>query len=118
MMNGSENRNRCSMRHVSANRKSGWPEVRFAVGRGAVGLVMLIAAVIGVVPNVISASARDAATTAVVQRRLDLDPAVDADAIQVHTVDGTVYLRGIVKTRAEKRRVEYLARSVSGVRAI
>ncbi|MDX8402071.1 MAG: BON domain-containing protein [Mariprofundaceae bacterium] len=60
----------------------------------------------------------DSWITARVKARLLDDPATSGLSIHVETVDGKVYLQGIVRSRAEQRRAMRLARGVDGVTAV
>ena len=60
----------------------------------------------------------DAATTTAVKARFVEDKTVDAAAIKVETLKGTVQLSGFAKSNAEKAQAEYLARNTKGVRSV
>jgi hyperosmotically inducible periplasmic protein len=60
----------------------------------------------------------DAAITTAVKARFVEDKTVDAVAISVETLKGTVQLSGFAKSNAEKDRAETLARNVNGVTAV
>jgi osmotically-inducible protein OsmY len=60
----------------------------------------------------------DAAITASVKARFVEDKTVDAAAINVQTLNGTVNLSGFAKSQAEKNQAEYIARNVKGVRDV
>ncbi len=60
----------------------------------------------------------DAATTTAVKTRFVEDKTVDAAAIKVETLKGTVQLSGFAKSNAEKAQAEYLARNTKGVRSV
>jgi hyperosmotically inducible protein len=66
----------------------------------------------------LGASVDDATTTATVKAKLAADHPRDLTAVDVDTINGTVYLKGNVASEAEKDRAAQLARSVSGVRAV
>lgn len=57
----------------------------------------------------------DAAITAAVKTELATDRAKTLTSVDVDTVNGTVYLNGMVPDGDAKRRAEQLARSVDGV---
>jgi hyperosmotically inducible periplasmic protein len=59
-----------------------------------------------------------AITTAVVKAKFVEDKTVDAAAIKVETLKGTVQLSGFAKSNAEKAQAEYLARNTKGVRSV
>jgi hyperosmotically inducible protein len=60
----------------------------------------------------------DAATTTAVKAKFVEDKTVDAGAIRVETLNGTVQLSGFAKSNAEKAQAEYLARNTKGVRSV
>ncbi|MFT3720497.1 BON domain-containing protein [Pseudorhodoferax sp.] len=60
----------------------------------------------------------DAAITTAVKAKFIEDKTVDAGAINVQTLNGTVALSGFAKSNAERSRAETLARSVKGVREV
>lgn len=60
----------------------------------------------------------DATITAQVKAKLVEDKTVDAGAVKVETLNGTVSLSGFAKSSAEKAQAEYLARSTNGVRQV
>ena len=43
---------------------------------------------------------------------------MDAGAIKVQTLNGTVQLSGFAKSNAEKAKAEYIARNTKGVREV
>lgn len=60
----------------------------------------------------------DAAITTSVKARMAEDKTVDATAISVETLNGTVQLSGFAKSPAEKAQAEVLARRASGVKDV
>ncbi len=60
----------------------------------------------------------DVATTTAVKAKFVEDKTVDAAAIKVETLNGTVQLSGFAKSNAEKAQAEYLARNTKGVRSV
>jgi hyperosmotically inducible protein len=60
----------------------------------------------------------DATITTQVKSRFVESKAVDAGAISVETMTGTVMLSGFAKNQLEKTTAESIARNVSGVRAV
>ncbi|NKE64836.1 BON domain-containing protein [Ramlibacter sp. RBP-2] len=60
----------------------------------------------------------DATITAQVKTKLVEDKTVDAGAVKVETLNGTVSLSGFAKSSAEKAQAEYLARSTKGVQQV
>ena len=60
----------------------------------------------------------DTAITTAVKAKFVEDKTVDASAIKVETLNGTVQLSGFAKSGAERSQAEYLARNTKGVRAV
>ena len=60
----------------------------------------------------------DVAVTTAVKAKFVEDKTVDAAAVKVQTLNGTVQLAGFAKSNAEKTQAEYLARNTKGVRAV
>ena len=60
----------------------------------------------------------DAAITTAVKSKLVADKTVDAAAINVETLNGTVQLSGFAKSAAEKAQAEELARQAKGVKHV
>ena len=60
----------------------------------------------------------DAAITTAVKARFVEDQTVDAGAVKVETLNGTVALSGFAKSNSEKAQAEYLARNTKGVREV
>ncbi len=60
----------------------------------------------------------DAAITTSVKAKMVEDKSVDASAINVETLNGTVQLSGFAKSAAEKAQAEVLARRASGVKDV
>lgn len=60
----------------------------------------------------------DSAITANVKAKLVDDTTVDAAAISVETLEGTVMLSGFAKSSAEKTTAERLAYEVKGVKSV
>jgi osmotically-inducible protein OsmY len=60
----------------------------------------------------------DAAITTAVKAKFVEDKTVDAGAIKVETLNGTVALSGFAKSGAEKAQAERIARSAKGVRDV
>ena len=60
----------------------------------------------------------DAAITAAVKTKLASDKAATLTAVDVDTVNGTVYLNGTVQDAAARQRAAALARQVGGVIAV
>lgn len=60
----------------------------------------------------------DATITAQVKAKLVEDKTVDAGAVKVETLNGTVSLSGFAKSNAEKAQAEYIARGTKGVRQV
>jgi hyperosmotically inducible protein len=60
----------------------------------------------------------DTAITTAVKAKFVEDKTVDASAIKVETLNGTVQLSGFAKSNAERAQAEYLARNTKGVRTV
>jgi osmotically-inducible protein OsmY len=60
----------------------------------------------------------DAAITTAVKAKFVEDKTVDAAAIKVETLNGTVALSGFAKSNAERQQAENIARSTKGVREV
>jgi hypothetical protein len=60
----------------------------------------------------------DSSTTAAVKSRLVSDRPANLTAVGVDTINGTVYLTGVVETPAQRVRAEQLAWEASGVRQV
>lgn len=60
----------------------------------------------------------DTAITTAVKAKFVEDKTVDASAIKVETLNGTVQLSGFAKSSAEKSKAEALARNTKGVRSV
>ena len=60
----------------------------------------------------------DTAITTAVKAKFVEDKTVDAAAIKVETLNGTVQLSGFAKSPAEKSQAEAIARNTKGVRAV
>ena len=60
----------------------------------------------------------DATITTAIKAKFVEDKTVDAAAIRVETLNGTVQLSGFAKSNAEKAQAEYLARNTKGVRSV
>ena len=60
----------------------------------------------------------DASITTAVKAKFVEDKTVDAGAIKVETLNGTVMLSGFAKSSAEKAQAEEIARNTKGVRAV
>ena len=60
----------------------------------------------------------DTAITTAVKARLVENKDVDAAAIKVETLNGTVMLSGFAKSEAERSTAETVARSVNGVKQV
>jgi osmotically-inducible protein OsmY len=60
----------------------------------------------------------DATITTAVKAKFVEDKSVDAGAIKVETLNGTVALSGFAKSNTEKAQAEYIARNTKGVREV
>lgn len=66
----------------------------------------------------VSAYVDDASITTAVKAKFVEDKTVDAAAIRVETLNGTVALSGFAKSSAEKAQAEAIARNTKGVREV
>jgi hyperosmotically inducible protein len=66
----------------------------------------------------VGAAVDDTTTTTAVKAKFVEDKTVDASAIKVETLNGTVQLSGFAKNGAEKQQAEYLARNTKGVKSV
>lgn len=60
----------------------------------------------------------DASITTAIKAKFVEDKTVDAGAIKVETLQGTVQLSGFAKSNAERQQAENIARSTKGVREV
>jgi len=60
----------------------------------------------------------DASITTAIKAKFVEDKTVDAGAIKVETLNGTVALSGFAKSNAEKAQAEMIARNTKGVREV
>ncbi len=60
----------------------------------------------------------DATLTTAIKAKFVEDKTVDAGAIKVETLNGTVALSGFAKSSTEKAQAEYIARNTKGVREV
>ncbi|HSH89088.1 MAG TPA: BON domain-containing protein [Ramlibacter sp.] len=60
----------------------------------------------------------DTAITTAVKAKFVEDKTVDAGAIKVQTLNGTVQLSGFAKSNQEKAQAELIARNTKGVRSV
>jgi osmotically-inducible protein OsmY len=60
----------------------------------------------------------DATTTAAIKAKFVEDKSVDAGAINVQTLNGSVALNGFAKSSTERTRAEQIARATKGVREV
>ena len=60
----------------------------------------------------------DTTITTAIKAKFVEDKTVDAAAIKVETLNGTVQLSGFAKSQAEKQMAESIARSTKGVRTV
>jgi len=60
----------------------------------------------------------DVSITTAVKAKFVEDKTVDAGAIKVQTLNGTVQLSGFAKSNAEKAKAESIARNTKGVREV
>jgi hyperosmotically inducible protein len=67
-----------------------------------------------VTQETLRANVLDAAINAAVKSKLLTDPMVKSGEVSVETIQGYVYLRGVVPTADDKRRAQELANEVPG----
>ncbi|MGA0570107.1 BON domain-containing protein [Variovorax sp. VNK109] len=90
---------------------------------------LLIAAAVGVTAlttgcavvrdqQTVGAYVDDATITTQVKAKFVEDKTVDAAAIKVETLNGTVQLSGFAKSSSEKNQAENIARNVKGVKTV
>lgn len=60
----------------------------------------------------------DASITTAIKAKFVEDKTVDAAAIKVETLNGTVQLSGFAKSNAERSQAENIARNTKGVRSV
>jgi osmotically-inducible protein OsmY len=60
----------------------------------------------------------DTSITTAIKAKFVEDKTVDAAAIKVETLNGTVQLSGFAKSQAEKQQAENIARNTKGVRSV
>jgi osmotically-inducible protein OsmY len=60
----------------------------------------------------------DASITTAIKSKFVENKTVDAAAINVHTLNGTVQLSGFAKSASEKAQAEQIARNTRGVRTV
>lgn len=68
--------------------------------------------------STVGAFVDDTAITTAVKAKFVEDRTVDAGAIKVQTLNGTVQLSGFAKSNAEKAQAELIARNTKGVRQV
>jgi len=88
----------------------------FAVLAGATVVTTGCAVIRG--QETVGAYVDDTAITTAVKAKFVEDKTVDAGAIKVQTLNGTVALSGFAKSNAEKAQAEFLARNTKGVREV
>jgi osmotically-inducible protein OsmY len=91
----------------------------------AVAIVLAVALVAGSVAGCRTMTGRstgryidDAKITTSVKAKLVADKAVNLTRVGVNTVNGTVYLDGVVETAEQRVRAEELARRAEGVKSV
>ena len=92
--------------------------VLFAAVVSAAALVALPGCAVVRGQESVGAYVDDATITTQVKTKMIDSKAVDAGAIKVETLNGTVQLSGFAKSNAEKAQAEYLARNTKGVRSV
>lgn len=94
--------------------------LRIPLIAAATALVMLTATGCAVTrgQETVGAYIDDSVITSTVKARFVQDKTVDASAISVETLNGTVLLSGFAKNPEEKAAAETLTRKVDGVKAV
>ena len=90
--------------------------IAFAVLAGATIVTTGCAVVRG--QESVGAYVDDATITTALKAKFVEDKTVDAGAIKVQTLNGTVQLSGFAKSNAEKAQAEFIARNTKGVRQV
>ena len=95
-------------------------QVRHTLVAAATVIALLVSTGCAVTRNQESVGAYidDSAITTAVKARFVESTVVDANAISVETMKGTVMLSGFAKSAAEKTNAEALAMKVGGVKAV
>ena len=96
------------------------------ITRNTLATLMLAASALAVLPGCAVTRGQssvgeyidDTTVTTAVKARFVESKSVDAAAISVETLNGTVMLSGFAKTAAERSTAESLARGVKGVKAV
>ena len=88
------------------------------VATSAVALISLQGCAVSRGQETVGAYVDDAAITTAVKARFIDNKDVDAGAIKVETLNGTVMLSGFAKNPTERTTAESLARKVNGVKAV
>src|SRR4029453_7479067 len=93
---------------------------RTAVAAAVAALVLLTASGCAVTrgQETVGAYVDDATITTNIKARMVEDKSVDAAAISVETLNGTVQLAGFAKDRLEKQTAESIAMKVKGVKSV
>ncbi len=89
-----------------------------AASAAAVALVVLPGCAISRGQSSVGEYIDDTAITTAVKAKFVEDKSVDASAISVETLNGTVMLSGFAKNVAEKSSAESIARGVKGVKSV
>lgn len=94
--------------------------VRTTLASVATALVLLTTSGCAVIrgQETVGAYVDDAAITTAVKARMVENKAVDAAAIKVETLNGTVMLSGFAKNSLEKSTAESIARGTKGVKSV
>jgi hyperosmotically inducible protein len=88
------------------------------VATSAVALVSLQGCAVSRGQETVGAYVDDAAITTAVKARFIDNKDVDAGAIKVETLNGTVMLSGFAKNATERTTAESIARNVNGVKSV
>ena len=86
--------------------------------RNSVALITMTGCAVTRDQSTVGAYIDDTAITTSVKARFVDNKEVDASAISVETLNGTVMLSGFAKNSTEKVRAEEIARAVKGVKSV
>jgi hyperosmotically inducible periplasmic protein len=89
-----------------------------ATSLAATALIVLPGCAVTRDQSTVGAYIDDSAITTAVKAKLVESPTVDAAAISVETLNGTVMLSGFAKNDVEKSAAETLTRNVKGVKSV
>lgn len=94
------------------------PKLTLSAVVAAVALIVLPGCAVTRDQQSVGSYIDDSAITAAVKAKMVDDTNVDASAISVETLNGTVMLSGFAKSETEKAAAESVTRSVKGVKTV